>query len=267
MHRVLSLCLVLGGCSGGGQGATPPPSLAALPPAPPPPAPAPPSGSERALAAPDRHADDRQQDAARRAEALLALLRMEPGQRVLELSAGSGTFTELLARAVGPTGRVYAQNPPLALERGLEPAWTERLGQPALARVQRLDQDYATPLPPELAPVERVCWLYGVHELERFGGERRALFGQLSRVLAPGGLLLVVDFSAAPHQDARVAARLHRVDEAVVTTELLAAGFELLTRSDALRRPEDPRTTVAALPGQSEAPADAFILLARRRPR
>jgi ubiquinone/menaquinone biosynthesis C-methylase UbiE len=40
--------------------------------------------------------------------ALLASLRLKPGDRVLELAAGSGGLTIHLARAVGPEGRVLA---------------------------------------------------------------------------------------------------------------------------------------------------------------
>jgi len=37
---------------------------------------------------------------------MLALLDVRPGQRVLDVGAGSGWTTALLARLVGPTGRV-----------------------------------------------------------------------------------------------------------------------------------------------------------------
>lgn len=38
---------------------------------------------------------------------MLRLLEVEPGQRVLDVGAGSGWSTALLAHLVGPTGRVY----------------------------------------------------------------------------------------------------------------------------------------------------------------
>ncbi|WP_456483633.1 precorrin-6Y C5,15-methyltransferase (decarboxylating) subunit CbiT [Methanopyrus kandleri] len=39
---------------------------------------------------------------------VLAVLRPRPGERILEIGAGSGSLTLELARAVGPLGRVYA---------------------------------------------------------------------------------------------------------------------------------------------------------------
>ena len=58
----------------------------------------------------DRTEADRQLDASRHPGELLAFLGLRPGMRVAELSAGGGYTTELLARAVGPTGKVWAQN-------------------------------------------------------------------------------------------------------------------------------------------------------------
>ena len=58
----------------------------------------------------DRTDGDRQLDAGRHPGELLAFLGLRPGMRVAELSAGGGYTTELLARAVGPTGKVWAQN-------------------------------------------------------------------------------------------------------------------------------------------------------------
>ncbi len=58
--------------------------------------PAPPRGSGAAY------------DAYRRPERLLAVLHLQPGQRIAEIGAGGGYLTGWLARAVGPGGRVLA---------------------------------------------------------------------------------------------------------------------------------------------------------------
>ena len=64
------------------------------------------------LAAPDRSAADRNNDLRRKPAELLAFIGPRAGMTVLDVSAGGGYTTELLARAVGPTGRVYGQSPP-----------------------------------------------------------------------------------------------------------------------------------------------------------
>jgi predicted methyltransferase len=67
-----------------------------------------PPASQAIVDAKDRTDADRQLDAGRHPGELLTFLGLRPGMRVAELAAGSGYTTELLARAVGPTGKVWA---------------------------------------------------------------------------------------------------------------------------------------------------------------
>ena len=89
-----------------------------------------------AVNAADRPAADRSLDAGRKPEHLLAFFRIAPGMTVADLSAGGGYTTELLARAVGPTGTVYPQNPPSPPEfQHIGQAWAERFKNPVLKNV------------------------------------------------------------------------------------------------------------------------------------
>src|SRR4051812_5118225 len=63
------------------------------------------------LAAPDRSAADRTNDLRRKPDLLLAFVDPRPGMTALDISAGGGYTTELLARAVGSSGKVYGQVP------------------------------------------------------------------------------------------------------------------------------------------------------------
>src|SRR5690242_7373067 len=63
-----------------------------------------------ALAAPDRSEADKALDAGRKADEMLAFFGIKPGMTVVELGAGGGYTAELLARVVGPSGKVYGQN-------------------------------------------------------------------------------------------------------------------------------------------------------------
>jgi predicted methyltransferase len=69
------------------------------------------------IAAPDRTDADLQIDKRRDPVKLLAFTGARPGMKVLDMGAGGGYSTELMARAVAPTGVVYAQNPPDLGER------------------------------------------------------------------------------------------------------------------------------------------------------
>ena len=63
------------------------------------------------IAAPDRSDADRQTDLRRQPVKLLAFTGARPGMKVLDMGAGAGYSTELLARAVGQGGDgVYARN-------------------------------------------------------------------------------------------------------------------------------------------------------------
>src|SRR5256885_634221 len=62
------------------------------------------------VANPERSDADRQTDVRRSPAELLAFTGVRTGMKVLDMGAGAGYSTELMARAVGPMGTVYAQN-------------------------------------------------------------------------------------------------------------------------------------------------------------
>src|SRR2546426_12523582 len=76
---------------------------------------------------------------------LVRALGLRRGQMVAEIGAGPGYFTPRLARAVGPSGHVYAVDPEAAVPAVLRVVlWRNRFrnGSPVLGR------DIATVLPP-----------------------------------------------------------------------------------------------------------------------
>src|SRR5207302_7465717 len=52
---------------------------------------------------------DRRMDGARHPAEFLPFTKVKPGMQVLDVSAGAGYTSQLLALAVGPTGTVWAQ--------------------------------------------------------------------------------------------------------------------------------------------------------------
>ena len=58
------------------------------------------------VASPDRRPADRTNDLRRKPAQMLAFIGVRPGMTALDLSAGAGYTSELLARAAGPGGRV-----------------------------------------------------------------------------------------------------------------------------------------------------------------
>src|SRR5216684_2888047 len=62
------------------------------------------------ITAADRSPADRETDKRRDPVKLLAFTGVRAGMKMLDMGAGGGYSTELMARAVGPTGVVYGQN-------------------------------------------------------------------------------------------------------------------------------------------------------------
>ncbi len=213
----------------------------------------------------DRSADDRALDAGRRPEDLLRFLDLKPGMRVAELGAGGGYTTELLARAVGPTGVVYAQNSRFILERFAAKPWAERLAKPVMHNVVRVDRDFDDPLPPEAHDLDRVVIVLFYHDTVWMDVDRVAMNEAVLRALKPGGLYVVIDHSARPGTGYTEVRTFHRIEESVLRSEIESSGFVLTRESDFLRNPADPRDwndspgAAGARRGMSDRFALAFV--------
>ena len=73
------------------------------------------------VASPDRSAAYRTNDLRRKPEQMLGFIGIRPGIVALDLSAGGGYTTELLARAIGPSGNAYGQSRPQDRNRAPTP--------------------------------------------------------------------------------------------------------------------------------------------------
>ena len=115
------------------------------------------------VAAADRSDADRALDAGRKPAELLSFFKVAPGMRVLDLAAGGGYTTELLARMVGDSGVVYGENPKVLLGF-VEPIWTERLQRPAMKHVVRVDAELDAPWPAEVKDLDLVTLVLIYHD-------------------------------------------------------------------------------------------------------
>ncbi len=221
-------------------------SLSCAHPAPPPATAAAPAAEAAAraqtvVAAPDRSDADRALDPGRKPALMLDFLAVAPGMKVAEIGAGAGYTAELLARAVGPTGVVYAQNAPLILRRFAEKPWSERLARPVMARVVRVDREFDSPLPPETTGLDLVVMNAVYHDTVWLKVDRERMVKAIFDALRPGGAFVVIDSSAPAGTGVADAETLHRIDEQVVRDEVARAGFRLERESDFLRNPADAR--------------------------
>ena len=189
----------------------------------------------------DRDPADRELDGGRHPAELLSFFGVKRGQRVAELMAGGGYTAELLARAVGPKGKVYGVNSPFILQRFAEQPWSTRLKKPVMANVIRLDRDMDDPFPAEVKNLDIVFANLVYHDFVWTKVDRNKLNAAVMRALKPGGVYAVVDHSARPADAANATETLHRIDKEFVKQEITTAGFRLDASSDFLKNPEDTR--------------------------
>jgi predicted methyltransferase len=145
---------------------------------------------------PDRLDADRALDAGRHPEELLAFLEVAPGLLLGEIGAGGGYTTELVARAVGERGRIYAENNRLVLERFAAKPWADRLQRRALRNVVRVDREFDDPLPPEARDLDGVYVVLFYHDTVWMGADRDRMNRAVFDALRPGGFYVIIDHVA-----------------------------------------------------------------------
>lgn len=236
------------------------------------------------VASPDRSAADRANDARRQPAQMLAFIGLRPGMVALDLSAGGGYTTELLARAVGPAGRVYGQSPPRrpdgaarqpsapegASAPGAAPAAPPvrlsspqalalRAAHPGLAPIVAVVQPFEYPVPAPLATggLDLVTLMFNYHDLSFMGVDRARMNRAVFAALKPGGAYVIADHAGRPGTGISESGTLHRIEEAFLRQEVEAAGFRLAAQGGFLRNPADPRDRNTPEPPQ---PKDEFVL-------
>jgi predicted methyltransferase len=205
----------------------------------------------------DRSDEDRVTDQRRKPEKLLEFYDVRPGMRVLDMGAGGGYNTELLARVVGPAGVVYAQNSPYMLEKIIRGRFDERLKKAVMSRVVHLRREFDDPVPADVRDLDLVTFNFVYHDTVWLNVDRAKMNRAVYGALKPGGVYIVSDHSARPGTGIEAVKKLHRIDERVVREEVQAAGFRLVEEGIFLRNPDDPRDASVFKP---RIPNDEFVL-------
>ena len=196
---------------------------------------------QAAVSAADRDEKDKALDAGRHPAQMLSFFGIAPGMKVAELVAGAGYTAELLARVVGPTGTVWAENPSFILDKFAAGPWGLRLGKPVMANVRRADAELDSPLPPEARDLDAVLIVLFYHDTVWLKTDRAKMNKAVYGALKSGGVYGIVDHSAKPGAGTSVAQTLHRIEEKTVIDEVTKAGFKLAGEADFLRNPNDKR--------------------------
>jgi predicted methyltransferase len=209
------------------------------------------------IAAPDRTEADLQTDKRRDPVKLLAFTGARPGMQVLDMGAGGGYSTELMARAVAPGGVVYGQNPADLPERP-KSRFEARLKTPAGKNIVSLARPFDDPVPADARDLDLITFLFFYHDTTYMPVDRAEMNKKLFAALKPGGMLVIADHSAKESDGTSVGKSLHRIAESALRREVEAAGFKLVAEGDFWRHPEDARDFSIQPP--SGKPVDEFVL-------
>ncbi len=223
---------------------------------------------EQAAANEGRTDADRARDAGRKPAEVLEFFAIQPGMTVLDMYSGGGYYTEMLSHIVGPEGSVIAHsNQAYAGFVGEEA--TNRYANNRLGNVEILmaeNNELALPN----ASFDAIMMVLAYHDIyyvdpdngwPEIDGPR--FVETLYNGLRPGGILAVVDHSAAPGSPSETGNTLHRIDPDIVTAELEAAGFVLEAKSDVLRNMDDDHSVNMGAP-EVRGKTDRFVFRFRK---
>ena len=197
-----------------------------------------------AIADRGRPAEDVARDADRKPAEMLEFAGIKPGMTVVDLIPGKGYFTKIFAKAVGPKGHVYAYVPSeldaimqkhnVPIPSGTDPNY------PNVTYIHAPLSTFSTP-----EPVDVVWTSQNYHDMhDPFMGpaDMAKVNAAIFKALKPGGNYIVLDHAAEAGSGTRDTDTLHRIDPAVVKSEVTAAGFRFVSEDNALRNPADPHT-------------------------
>lgn len=158
-------------------------------------------------------------------ERVLAGLGLEPGDRVADLGSGSGYFTLGLARAVGPTGKVYAVD----VDQKMNEYLRERVRTAGLDNVDVILGEFQDPLLPD-GEIDLLFTANTYHHIR----ERPSYFQRVQTDLRPDGRIAIVEFDGRKGWFVRLIG--HHKPKQEIVAEMREAGYRLEQDLDFLDR-------------------------------
>lgn len=196
-------------------------------------------------AMPDRPAAEIARDAGRKPDQVLAYLDVKPGMKIWDHASSTGYYAAIFSEAVGPEGKVYAQNRPGGWERlkdALAPRY-EAMGnvEPFIGQIREFEGENGT-----FDMVFTGLIYHHMHYSENTGDgtpdASKQFFAKSMQMLKPGGMYVIIEHQAPDGTPREQSAGWHRASLQNAIDDLTAAGFELVGTSDILANPDDPQT-------------------------
>ena len=188
---------------------------------------------------------NRERDAARKPADVLSFIALEPGAIVLDYGSGGGYWSELFSSVVGDDGKIYAHQSAGERFDSNKEALTAQF-EP-FGNIELLPVASGSPLPLADDSVDTVMLSYIYHHLhyaedsgEDFPPKSAALISEFSRVLKPGGTLIVIEHVAAAGTSRAESAGWHRTPPETAKADITGIGFEFVDEAPELfMNPDD----------------------------
>ena len=119
-----------------------------------------------------------------RVDAVIEKLGLEPGDVVADIGSGSGAFSIPMARAIGPSGTLYAVD----IDREMLDFVSERAEKEGVGNVRTVLGEYDDPK----LPVENVDVAF-FHRVLHMIEHRQAYINAVAKYLKPDGRIVIID--------------------------------------------------------------------------
>lgn len=162
--------------------------------------------------------EDPQRDEWQKPETVITALKLQPGQFVADIGAGTGYFTLRLARAVGESGTVFAVD----VDSGMLDYLRQRLAKEGIRNVQVMQVPPHDPLLVD-GSVDLIFVCNTYHHIE----DRAVYLRKLRKALKPTGRLVIIDFYKKEGIPVGPPLQM-RIGEDTVRQELHTAGFQVV---------------------------------------
>jgi predicted methyltransferase len=225
-----------------------------------------------AMSKPGRLSADIERDNRSKPQAIIPLLNLDRGDTVVDIFAGGGYYSELLATVVGKEGEVILHN-----SHGFE-AWginglNDRFAEGReIGNITRHTRNGVN-LMLTTESIDGALIVMALHDLyvipKRYNGEEYVAAGnpansgyfldQVFDALKPGSRFVIVDHQGNPDSDIETMTDLHRIDAAFIRSAVESHGFEFVASSDALRNENDDRDRIV-FDEDLQGRTDRFVL-------
>jgi predicted methyltransferase len=197
------------------------------------------------IASPDRPQADRERDEWAKPQIVLTFLGARPGMQTIDYLAADGYYSELLARIVGPKGKVIVYN-----NGGYSSFIGDKLakryaGNRVPNTLVKVGEIADLKLPPK--SLDAALFVMSYHDVYYTPkgasgpmGDPAQMVGALFTALKPGGVVVVEDHVAQAGSDpADSVQKMHRIDPAAVKRTFEQAGFKFDAEDDTFKNAQD----------------------------